>query len=218
MTIDKDGTVVEGKDIRGCVTIAADNVTIRRSKISCSNENGAVVKIQGSPKDVLLEDVEIDGLGESSNGIGSDNVVVRRANIHSSVDGVRAGRNFVLEDSYIHHLARLPETHNDAVQTVTGANIIIRYNNLQAYNPDTRDPLNAAYMFGPSVGPVSNIQFYGNLVNGGNYTINGGGDVTDVVFRDNQFQRDFRYGPVRVEGPVVFDDSNVWADNGEPVR
>ena len=34
--IKKPGTVIDGKDIRGCVDVMAANVTIRRSKISCT--------------------------------------------------------------------------------------------------------------------------------------------------------------------------------------
>ena len=54
MTITKDGTVIDAKEIRGRLVIEASNVTIKRSKI-----NGNVDSDSGSSS-VVVEDTEID--------------------------------------------------------------------------------------------------------------------------------------------------------------
>ncbi len=76
-------------------------------------------------------------------------------------------------------------------------------------------------MFGEELGDLSDVLFEGNLVNGGNYTINGGGGGTtgaEVEIVGNYFGRDFRYAPAGNLGPdVVFDETNVYLDTGLPV-
>lgn len=217
MTVTQAGQVLEGLDIRGCLRIDADNVTVRNSRVQCAAGSGAVIKIGSGTSGALIENVEIDGQGASSNGVASGGFTLRRVNIHSTSDGVRAGSNTVIEHSYIHHLLRIGDSHSDAIQSVGGRNITIRYNNIQAYNSTTRDPMNAAFIFAPDLSPLANVEVYGNLLNGGNYTIFGA-KAENAVVRDNAFGRNFRYGPVRLDGTIGFDSSNHWHDNGKSVQ
>jgi len=198
LTVSKAGTIMQNLDINGCVTISADDVVIRNSRIRCAAGGGNVVNVKSGHSGVLLENVELDGKGNTDICVAHGGYTLRRAEVHNCVDGVRAGSNTVIEDSWVHHLIRTSGSHNDAVQTVTGSNIVVRDNRLDAYNPDTKDPMNAAYIFGPSLGPVRGVTLTGNYMNGGNYTVNGGAE--NVVIRNNTFGRDYRYGPMRVEG------------------
>jgi hypothetical protein len=72
--------------------------------------------------------------------------------------------------------------------------------------------MNAAYIFGGD--GVSNIRVYGNLLDGGNITIQGTG--TDVQVTDNIFTKRHKYGPLRLKGQFEVAD-NRYTD-GTPVE
>ncbi len=216
------GQVLEGLDIRGCVRVKASNVIIRRSRVTCDGTDYAIGQVNGATG-LLVEDVEIDGGGLTVASICCGDYTARRVNTYNSEDGPRVGSRTTIEDSYIHHLKRRVDSHNDALQTTGGSDIIIRHNNLQAYNPTTNDPFNAAIMLGSTTAPsLSRVLIEDNLLNGGNYTVNFRADTVadNVVVRSNYFQRDYRYGPVLrpdVAG-VTWATSNIWLDSRLSVR
>ena len=225
LMITEDGAVVEDMDIDGTVTVAADDVTIRRSVIHGEGRYG--IEVESGYSGLLVEDVEIDGSDIESAAVCCSNYTLRRVDIHDVTEGPRANSNVTIEDSYVHDMRRCSDRtfeegcHIDAIQSTDGSDIVIRGNNLQAYNPDTGITMNAAFMFGEDLGDLNDVLFEGNLVNGGNYTINGGGSGTtgaDVDILGNYFGRDYRHAPAGNLGPdVVFDDSNVYLDTGLPV-
>ena len=224
MTITQDGTVVNGLHVQGSITIEADNVTIRNSLIQ-TDTDGYPIHVDGGATGALIEDVEIDNMGGTGIGVlfstGSSGTI-RRADIHSAEDGVRIqGDNVSLEYSYIHDLQRQPGGHHDSVQIRSGDNITLLGNTLLPFVRSTGDPMNAALQIGSLLGDdqVSDLRVIGNYMNGGNYTINGGGGgiVDSAVYSGNRFGRDFRYGVVGNMGPAsVWDDTNVWDDSGRP--
>lgn len=222
LTITEPGTVISGLNIDGCVNIQASDVTIEKSKISCGREQGPAVQVANGLSGILLVDVEIDGKGVTGSTICCGGYTIRRANIYNTIDGPRMGSNTVVEDSWIHHLSRVEGSHNDTIQTTGGSNITVRNNRLDVYNPDTDDLFNAAMMVGSESAPLRNVLFEHNYCNGGNYTINirSDTDAANVVFRNNVFGRDHRYGVVSGSshpGVTWEADSNVYADTDEPV-
>lgn len=222
ITVTEAGTVISGLNINGCVNIRASDVTIQKSKISCARENGAAIQVDNGNKGILLVDVEVDGRGVTGSTICCGGYTIRRANLHNSLDGPRMGSNTVVEDSWIHHLSRVEGSHNDTIQTTGGSNITVRNNRLDVYNPTTNDLFNAAMMLGSESAPLRNVLFENNYCNGGNYTINirNDTDAANVVFRNNTFGKDYRYGIVSgASHPGVTWDrqSNVFADTNEPV-
>jgi hypothetical protein len=82
--------------------------------------------------------------------------------------------------------------------------------------------MNAAFQFGETTGVIRNCLFEGNLLNGGNFTVNGGGGGTTGAacnFRKNTFGRDYRYGAFGNLGPTaILDATNVFADTGRSIR
>lgn len=122
---------------------------------------------------------------------------------------------------WVHHLVRVPKGHHDGVQIRKGVGIWLHHLRLDAYNPDTRDPMNASIQIGSALGdvPVSGLLVEDCDFNGGNYTINGGTEwVTQAIYRRNRFGRNFRYGThTNMGAGSVWESSNVWADTGEPV-
>lgn len=222
MTIVEDGTVIEGMHVKGRIIIDADDVTIRSTLVQ-TQTNLYPITIERDTTGTLIEDVEVDN--QQGSGLGvffKSEGTLRRANIHSAEDGVRIeADNVTIEDSYIHSLHRMPGGHHDSIQIRKGDDITIRRNNLQAYVANTDDPMNAAIQLGSLLGDdqVSNLRVVNNLLNGGNYTINGGkGMVDSGLYAYNYFGRDSRYGPVAsLSEHEVWADTNRWYDTGEPV-
>ena len=224
ITVSTAGTVISGLDINGCVDVKASNVVIKNSRITCGRTTPAV-RVYSGVTNLLVEDSEIDGAGTSPACIGYGEYTLFRSNLHDCVDGVEVGRDTAIEYSYVHDLSRGSGTHDDAIQTLGGVNILIVGNTLQAYRADTDDPMNASIQTGHLNENLTNALVAYNYMDGGNYTVNAGADSTNgykisgYVFTGNRFGRDFRYGPVSELGTgITFDSSNVWADTGARVN
>ncbi|BCJ66552.1 hypothetical protein [Polymorphospora rubra] len=221
ITADKDGQVISGLNINGCVTVTAKNVVIRNSRITCGGTYS--IRTNGA-KNLVVEDVEINGMGKNSAAVCCGDYTLRRVEITNVIDGPRLGSNTRVEDSWIHHLTRVSGSHNDVLQTTGASNIVVRGNSLEAYNPNTRDPFNACLMIGSTTGPiVSNLVFEQNYCNGGNYSIGVREDLNaaNIVIRNNVYGRDFRYGVIArtQQAGITWDSaSNVFADNRRPVK
>lgn len=205
LDIRRAGTVIDGLDIDGCVDVRADDVTIRRSRITCRRPTTAVRLFDGH-SGLLVEDVEIDGTGVVSTAVGFAGYALLRVDIHSVIDGPRLGSGTAIQDSYVHGLTRVQDSHNDAVQITGGSGIVIRHNTLSAVAESTGDLLNAAVMIGSQSAPVRDVLIEGNYLDGGNYTVNFHPDLVaeGIVLRDNVFGPHHRYGPVaRGDAPGV---------------
>ena len=203
LTITQPGAVIDGLEITGTVVVAADNVTIKNSRIL----NTGSIALKNEGVNLLVIDTEIDGQGKGIPAVAFNNYSLLRVNIHNVREGPRiAGSNVTIEASYVHHLVQADGNHTDVIQAVGGSHIVVRGNNLQAYNPDTGTRGNAAFMFGEDDNPLRDCLVEGNYMNGGNYTVNGGGSGTsgaECTFRKNTFGPDFRFGTHANLGPNV---------------
>lgn len=224
LDVTKDGAFITRVDVEGCLDVQANNVTITQSIIRCAG-NRPVVHMLNGESGLVLDQVELDGASKASACIAFANFKIYRSNLHDCADGVDFTSNVVVSGCFIHDLARGPGTHNDALQTPGGYDDLIADNTLQAYRADTDDPMNAALQTGRLDQPLRNVTVRHNYMDGGNYTVNAGGSstdghsITDYTITQNVFGRHFRYGPVQSIGKgTVFDDTNVWADNGKPVK
>jgi hypothetical protein len=212
LRVTANGTVIEGFDVTGQITVEADDVTIRDVRVR--GTGGSLIILHGTG--LLVEDSELDGRGGGSPAIGFHDYTLRRVDIHDVAEGPRiSGDNVTIEDSYVHNLVQVGANHTDAVQVVGGSGIVVRGNTLRVDNPATGTLGNAAFQFGEDKAPVRNCLVEGNFLDGGNYTINGGGGGTRgaaCTFRENVVGRHARYGPAANLGPaVVWEQSNVDA-------
>ena len=221
MTVDEDGLVVEGLHVRGRLVVEADGVTIRNTLV----QSGAhyPIHVTSDATGTVIEDVEVDNLGRDGIGIfvQGDDTIVRGVDVHSAEDGIRIQADAVMvEASFVHDLERRDGGHHDTIQIRSGDDVVIRGNNLQPYNATTDFPMNSAIQIGSLVGDdqISNLLVTGNLMNGGNYTINGGGrdEVDSARYAENWFGRDFRYGVHANLQNSVWEDSNRWLDTADP--
>jgi hypothetical protein len=215
--IEKSGTVIDRKDIRGCVDIKAPNVTIRRSKISC--KSFFVVASwtdRYSGGGARLEDVELDCQGTRGTGVGSYGLTVVRAEIRGCENGVDVDHSVTVRDSYIHSPFNSAEAHSDGMQFNSGSKILIDHNTIVI--PDGT----SAIISHPDGN--ADVTISRNLMAGGAYTLYCPRD-SSRNFRvvDNRFSRSVAakggaFGPWTDCPKVAELAGNVWDDDLTPVK
>jgi hypothetical protein len=218
LTIAEDGAVIDGLHVTGTITVTADDVIIRNTKIT--NTGYYAVRIKDA-SGLVIEDSEIDGQSTGGAAVAFRGYTLRRVHIHHVAEGPRiSGDEVTIEDSYIHALVQVGDNHTDVVQIVGGRDIVISGNTLDAYNRETGSLGNAAVQMGEEEKPVRDCLIEGNYLNGGNYTVNAGGggnEGAECTIRDNVVGRDARYGAQAFLGPRIVWESNTWLDTGEVV-
>ncbi|MET7392581.1 hypothetical protein ABZS66_03690 [Dactylosporangium sp. NPDC005572] len=223
--ITQPNTVIDGKILTDCLDIRAKNVTIKRSKITCKNKGGMIIRVFDDvvpDASLLVEDTEIQGQAEGL-GLGFGHYTMRRVNMHTLNEGPRVSDGAVIEDSWIHDLIFTDEKdHQDVLQTTGGTGMVVRHNTLEAFNPASNDPFNAGFQLGSETAPIlSDLLVEDNLFTGGNYTVNLRPDTKaeKVVFRNNVFVHNSRYGAASNEDlpGVTWAASNIYAESGKPV-
>lgn len=220
LRITEEGAVVDGLDVDGCVSVLADDVTIRNTRIRCADqEQQIVVEVGDGVRGLVVESSEIDGRGKMSVGVGWTRYTLRRVDLHGVVDGARFGHDVTVEDSWVHDMARVGTLHPDALQTTSASRVVIRGNVLDPSRDG--DLNNAGLMLGSETGTkeVRDVLVEHNLFDGGNYSLNVRGDIDaeGVVIRDNVFGDGSRYGAVLAPRSVPLGGGNVMAGSGEPV-
>jgi hypothetical protein len=231
-TISTPGTVIDSCSITGQIWVQAPNVTISNCLITTSeSEMVNAIRVDGSGS-VLVRDTEVfgEGAGTPATAVGSDNFTLLRVDIHGFGDGVRAGDNVTVRDSFIHDLRELgADPHNDCIQSTGGSHCRFIHNSLENQHAQT-----ACFIFGPSLGNIDDMLVEGNLLAGGGYSVYLGDDTgsglisTNIAFINNRWSRKFYanggfHGPhsiVPLTGPLVW-RGNVWHDTeeiiGEPL-
>lgn len=222
LSITEPGTVIEGLDVRGCIDVLADDVTVRNTRVRCTDPDRVmVVRVGEGARRLVIESSELDGGGKVDIGIGWGDYTLRRVDVHGVVDGARFGHRVTVEESWIHDMARIGSLHPDALQTTSATDVVIRGNVL---DPTRRgddggeDLNNAALMLGSETGTqeVRDVLVEHNRLDGGNYSLNVRGDITaeSLVIRDNVFGDGARYGPVIGPSSVPLGDGNVMVSGG----
>lgn len=175
VVVTANGTVINGQDIKGALIIKASNVTVRNSLIEGSANSDSVVVSSGTG--ILLEDDEVAVAHPvvSHDAMSVKNATLNRLNIHGGVDGMKLSSNSVVENSWIHSLNSFSSdpaqggraTHNDAIQIMSGTNIRITGNYLQAATSN-----NSAIQVTQDAGTVSGLYVENNWADGGGCTFN----------------------------------------------
>lgn len=229
VVVTTDGTVIDAQDIRGFLTIKASNVRVTRSIIRgrATSATTAVVRVD-SGTNILIEDTEISVATPvvGVDGLWGGNVTARRLNVHGGVDGMKLDSNDRVECSWIHGMAAFASdpnigggpTHNDAIQILSGSNIQVVSNTLEATSNN-----NAAVQITEDFGQVSGVRIEGNWADGGGCTFNfshsGALSLSVVTTRNNRFGRNSFYGcPILKSTKTTLDSvGDVFDDDGTPV-
>jgi hypothetical protein len=216
VTLSTAGQVYEGRDVSGCITVTAPNVTIRNVKVTCGQFWGINYQGQGGGR-MLVEDTTVVCTGfNAGRSIGDSNYTTRRVNVTGCADGWNADHDVLIEDSYCHDQPSELDSsghdnglHVDCIQGVQTSNVTIRHNTLIA-------PFYATSAIGgcciPGATVRTNWQVVNNLLDGGGFTIycfRAGTEVNSIVSGN-------RFGPGGWNHSYA-DDCNdgglVWTGN-----
>ena len=216
MTISTANTIVDSKDIRGCIIVTAPGVIIRNSKITCSNGSYAIDTIGVSGTWLTIQDSEIScGNRIGTIAIGEEQVTALRNDISGCENGFDTNKNMLIQDNYIHDLAQGGSAHTDGIQmwsTATG--VTIQHNRIYAGIDGT------SAIISPSAGTLGTI-IRDNLFAGGAWTLycrqNGSGGQQII---NNHFSTFFLpkvgvAGPWTECGDEAVVTGNVYHETGQ---
>lgn len=182
--ITQSGTKIDAKDVQGCLSIMADDVTITRSRIACAGQSrnapGTMVVQQGTTysaqtSGLVMTDDEIvrppghNGSADYGLLVYGTDVTLTRVSVHNVTSGVKiAGNRVSIQDSYIWGLVNISgQDHNDGVIANGGtSNVLLQNNSIEVPLGQTT-PL-AIF---PETAPNSYWTVEHNLLNGGSYCI-----------------------------------------------
>jgi hypothetical protein len=212
--------VVDGLSVTGTVTIRANNVTIRNTRINGSAFD--IVTVADGITGARLENVEINGRGTSGTA-GSNGLYGRATVVAADITGVENGivpsSGSTIRDSWIHNLKSGGDPHYDGIQ-VDGArsNITIEHNTV-----DMRELLSTgAVMLDNYFGPLDNVTVNDNRLIGGGWTAyldarfgrpgysGTGGAVTNIRYTNNRICCG-QWGYASVD--IFAGDSLTWTGN-----
>lgn len=217
LAVTVDGTVIDGKDIRGGVAIRANNVTIKNSRITGTDSaDWALVNIADGKTGTKLDRVEINGGGLASTGIYGS-FTGTGLNIWNTENGATPDSNSILRDSWIHNLKASGDPHYDGIEIDGGGrnNILIEHNYINM------DELNstATVMLDNYFGPLSNVTVNNNKLIGGGWTVYIDGRftancpcaITNVKYTNNRIDGGY-WGHASID-TVAGRDTYTWSGN-----
>ncbi len=198
------GEVISGIRTTGTIIVRHPNVTVRDNAAS-----NVFIEAAGTGAVIEHNDLGAEApsrISEAVNGIVKD-YIVRRNNIHFTLDGLKIGTGSVVEGNYIHDLSQLPGAHNDGIQIMDGSGWSVRGNNIDL---GVGTGINSAIFVSSDFGPISNGIIEGNWLNGGGYTVYSSkgrfGASTNVLVKDNDFGPDHAYAAITGPGLTLQDN------------
>lgn len=217
MVVTTPGMVIDGLNIAGSVSVQADNVVIKRSKVRDFVE----IRDWDGHTNLRLEDVEI-GSALTPNGGGGEGALrygnwsCVRCDIHHSSDLTRGNVNITLQDSWVHDTWMTTGAHADAYQQYQGGGTINILHNRMDVRPANSTDLGNGAIFMADFPTNGRATIKNNLLAGGNFTLwtmdgtLSSGYVYDV--QDNTIEKgSYAFGPCRRTNTT---DSNlVWSGN-----
>jgi hypothetical protein len=227
------------------IIIRKVGVTVRNSRVPYINiEFGHPAFDSVSPR-TIIQDVEIPctspgGLGLGKTGVAGQNFTAERLNIHRCENGVSAGDNFTINDSFIHNPYNFngddgqgTQPHTDGIQVYDGDNAVIDHNVWYAFTngcvwPDTTGACDGNAAINVNASPTGNDPPVGpvliddNVIAGGGYAMYcPRAALTNYQITNNRFST--VYSPnVGDFGPAVYCDDetksgNVYHETGLPI-
>jgi hypothetical protein len=226
-TYSSNGQVVSGKDFHGYVKVTGSGITFKDCIFhgGTPSGNGALLDTEDG-SNTVVEDSEFVPLHPAAtiDGVWTKSTKLYRVNIHGTVDGMKAGPNTLVQDSYIHDTSWFASdpnqgggaTHNDGIQAFDGVSgITLRHNTIDMST--SKDP-NAALQ-----DSASNVTVDNNWLDGGGCTLNfadHGSALPGLVVTNNRFGRHSGFQcPILLSNllSLAKNSANVWVDTGSPI-
>jgi hypothetical protein len=224
-TISTAGTVIDSKIITNQLTINANNVTIKNSKLGPGSYWTVLVNDGITGTKVINN--EVYAPNGNLTGISMGDGIICGNHIHGYENGITIGGNMIVQANYIHGLKGDGSTtpHYDCIEVYSGSNIKVVGNNLNVSDPngnwlDETGALNITTEWSN----IDNVEAYGNWFAGGSYSLyvrkSGSGNsyrYTNINIHNNRWIRNsYAYGPASTDGGVT-NTANVFDDNGAAV-
>lgn len=173
------GTVLEGLDIYGYVTVKAAGCVIRNSIVrgGVQGKQIGIVQCAQTGASLTITDSEIVAQNPSYqvDGIRGWNITAERVNVHHVIDPFHlyGTGNVTIRASWLHdnlHYVNDPgwggkPSHDDSIQIQSGTGIVIEGNRIEHSH-------NAAVMMTQDAGPIGNVMIRRNYLSHGGVTIN----------------------------------------------
>jgi hypothetical protein len=226
-TYSSNGQVVSGKDFHGYVKVTGSGITFKDCifRGGTPSGNGALLDTEDG-FNTVVEDSEFVPLHPAAtiDGVWAKSTKLYRVNIHGTVDGMKAGPNTLVQDSYIHGTSWFASdpnqgggpTHNDGIQAFDGVSgITLRHNTIDMST--SKDP-NAALQ-----DSASNVTVDNNWLDGGGCTLNfadHGSALPGLAVTNNRFGRHSGFQcPILLSNllSLAKNSGNVWVDTGSPI-
>ena len=216
LTVTKAGTVIDGLNVNGGITVAASNVTIRNSRVT-----GTIQMNSGS---MLVDHVEIDLSGLAVDSVPQQhgifyfngNAVVQFSKIHGMEQGIAWGGTGTFQDNYIYGI-RTNTGHSEAILSNGGTSTtLIARNWLDSSGTGAiSGPL---CMYG-DFGQITNVTVDGNLMTGVGYNYFGSvaGKAyplpSNVTVTNNTFLPPFTWGSPVYPSSLDAQSTSKWSNN-----
>ncbi len=229
-TITTNGTVIDGKIITSQLTINANNVTIRNSKVSPGGGYWAVLVNDGKTGTTILNS-EIYSTNGAYTGISMGDGTVCGNDIHGFENAMTIGGNMTVQANYIHSLKGdgSDTPHYDGIEVYSGSNTNIWGNNIMMTNSsggwlgDT-----GAINITTEWSNISNVELRGNWIGGGSYTLyirksSGKAYIySNISVLSNRWYGTApkgyaAYGPISDDGSSITYSGNIWDGSGQPL-
>ncbi len=226
-TFSSSGQTISGKDFHGYVKVTGSNITFKDCifRGGTPNGNNALLDTEAATNTVV-EDSEVVPLHPAAtiDGVWTKNTKLYRVNIHGTVDGMKAGNNTLVQDSWIHDTSWFASdpnqgggsTHNDGIQAFDGVSgLTLRHNTIDLST--SKDP-NAALQ-----DSASNVTVDNNWLDGGGCILNfadHGHPLPGLSVTNNRFGRHSAFQcPILLSNllSLAQNTGNVWADTGTPI-
>jgi len=224
------GTVIDGKWIDGCISVEANDVTIRNTLVRTQNRcyggngqaAGSAINIGNAQRSspgvvsgLLITDSEVDAMDApfDAGGIGAHGYTCVRCNVHGGVKNLWATDGVTIRDSYIHHPSTANGTiHSESINADSGGRVTVDHSFVSSTGTSY---VTGAVAFLASWGPGHDLTINESFLEGGE-----GADLaiapvnTGIRITNNAFSNVNGYdGTTFVYG---FDPSNpgmVWSGN-----
>lgn len=159
------GTVLDGRNIHGCLKISAADVIVRNTLVSgCQSASGWAIESRGAR--AQLSHVTVTCNNTQGKGIVGAGFTASALDVFGCEDGFYidpAGASVF--NSYVHGFFHGADGHTDAIQVVDGGQAMISHNTL-----DNRDGQGSSAISADTP-LVHDVIIVGNLTNGGGYSI-----------------------------------------------
>lgn len=233
VSINGDGAVFDGYDVRATIDVVADNVTIRNTRITLGGESFGIALRHSQNTTVERTEITAPDAGANRLLVGIKDIYgdsrgtrVLTSDISRTSTGVQIDAGLV-QDNYIHDLGLKGGDHVNGTTSNAGTSQLILRHNTVFNRHNQTDAISLFQDFGPQ----SNRIIDNNLLAGGGYTIYAGANpgkestATNIAVTNNRISRIYypnggSYGPVTAYtsgGGNTF-SGNIWDDTGTTVR